>query len=153
MLGLVNDTTMLDIDIFSEKKDEKAKQQFDIESLKIDLGKYDAFKAEFMVLLGKLENLVFNQQSSQAIEEIKQQGLWDQFYEMRVKITQLPLYDKATYKRIQAFVWIFNAYELLETGQIDPDSPFFVQTDNRSSPETSSNFMSIKQWKEFIKNH
>ena len=68
---------MLDIDIFSEKKDEKAKQQFDIESLKIDLGKYDAFKAEFMVLLGKLENLVFNQQSSQAIEEIKQQGLWD----------------------------------------------------------------------------
>ena len=72
---------------------------------------------------------------------------------MRVKITQLPLYDKATYKRIQAFVWIFNAYELLETGQIDPDSPFFVQTDNRSSPETSSNFMSIKQWKEFIKNH
>ena len=71
---------------------------------------------------------------------------------MRVEITLLPIYDKPTFKKIQAFVWIFNAYELLETGQIDPDSPFFVQTESRNQ-DTTSQFLSIKQWREFIKFH
>jgi len=90
-----------------------------------------------MDLLAKLENHIFEQQSSQAIEEIKEEGLFEEFYQMRVDITLLPLYDKPTFKKIQAFVWIFNAYELLETGQIDPDSPFYVQTEARSSDNTS----------------
>ena len=70
---------------------------------------------------------------------------------MRVQITELPIYDKPTYKRIQAFVWIFNAYQLMETGKIDKDSPFHVQIDPKA--ESSHNYMSIKQWKDFIKCH
>jgi hypothetical protein len=74
----------------------------------------------------------------------------DGFYKLRIDITELPIFDKQTYKRILAFVWIFNAYELLETGQINKDSPFHVQVDSRNQ-ESYKNYMSIKQWKDFIK--
>ena len=65
---------------------------------------------------------------------------------MRIDITKLPIYDKGTYKRIRAFVWIFNAYELLDTGKIDSDSPFHAPVERNSC-------MSIKQWNDFIKYH
>jgi hypothetical protein len=67
---------------------------------------------------------------------------------MRIEITKLSIFDKLTYKRIRAFVWIFNAYELLETGKIDKDSPFHAQVEGQSTP-----YMSIKQWNDFIKYH
>ena len=67
---------------------------------------------------------------------------------MRIDITKLPIFDKLTYKRIKAFVWIFNAYELLKTGKIDKDSPFHAQVESKTTP-----FMSIKQWNDFIKYH
>jgi len=56
---------------------------------------------------------------------------------MRIEITRFPVYDKQTYKRIQAFVWIFNAYELLQTGQINKDSPFHQQVDNTGGTTSS----------------
>ena len=71
---------------------------------------------------------------------------------MRVDITTLPIYDKPTYKQIKAFVWIFNAYELMETGQIDSESPYYVHVDSKEG-QIQRNYMSIKQWKDFINHH
>ena len=62
---------------------------------------------------------------------------------MRLEITRHPIYDKATYRRIQAFVWIFNAYDLLETGIIPDNSPFSVDQDEGT-------FLSIRQYKDFL---
>jgi len=56
---------------------------------------------------------------------------------MRTEITRHPIYDKQTFKRIRAFIWIFNAYELIANGSIDKDSPFNTQTDSHV-------YMSIK---------
>ena len=53
-------------------------------------------------------------------------GLIDDFDKMRIKITSLPLFDKPTYKKIKAFVWILDAYDLIKTGKIHPDSVFNV---------------------------
>lgn len=60
-------------------------------------------------------------------------------------ITRLPIYDKQTYRKIQAFVWLFNAYDLLEDGNIPMTSPFSIESDNK--------YLSIKQYKDFLKLH
>lgn len=91
-----------------------------------DLESYDAFKNRFMALLANLETEIFEKQTHQAIEQLQQAGTVDAFQHMRLEITRHPIYDKATYRRIQAFVWIFNAYDLLETGIIPENSPFSV---------------------------
>ena len=58
------------------------------------------------------------------IEDLKNDGLIEEFDQKRKQITLLPIFDKATYRQIKAFVWIFNAYDLIQTGQIDSESPF-----------------------------
>jgi hypothetical protein len=76
------------------------------------------------------------------------------FLEMRIKITRLPIFDKLTYKRIRAFVWIFDAYKLLSSGYIDKESPFYMQVDNsKLKQEGETKYMSTKQWNDFIKYH
>ena len=76
---------------------------------------------------------------------------------MRIQITRLPIFDKQTYKKIRAFVWIFDAYKLLHTGYIDKESPFYMQVDSavnlQKIAECDARFMSIKQWTDFIKYH
>ena len=118
VLALIEDTEQIDIEILGEDN------QFDIDGLREDLKKYDSFKEKFMALMAELEHEIFEKQTQQAITDITERGLLSQFYKKRIEITKLPIYDKLTYKRIRAFVWIFNAYELLATGKIDPDSPF-----------------------------
>ena len=50
------------------------------------------------------------------MDELREEGYIEEFDKMRKQITLLPIFDKATYRKIKAFVWIFNAYDLLETG-------------------------------------
>jgi len=173
---LIKDAQFMDIDIFSQRTkanptDKPSKNiqsqeaveskprdspKFDIEKLKLDIENYNQFKNKFMALLSELESEVFDKQTHQALQDVKDRGLLDQYYQMRADITKLPIYERQTYKRVQAFVWIFNAYDLLATGVIEEDSPFHVQVDQRRSAKPSddtSHFMSIKQWKDFIKQH
>lgn len=176
---LISDAQYMDIDIFSERskaadrdsdgaKGEEASNQidskatnepkFDVEGLKADLEAYSKFKTEFMELLSELEKEIFGRQTHQALLDAKKRGLLDKFYRMRADITKQPIYERRAYRRIQAFVWMFNAYELLDTGEIDEDSPFHVQGDQRrgakppNSDETNR-YMSIKQWRDFIEHH
>jgi hypothetical protein len=167
----------MDIDIFSErspksneveaassdminKSDTKpfAKEpKFNVESLRTDLDAYTEFKSKLMGLLGQIEAEIFERQTHQAVLDLKERGLLDDFYQMRADITKQPIYERRAYKRIKAFVWMLNAYELLETGEIDEDSPFHVQGDQRRSskaaPEEQTNLLSIKQWRDFIDHH
>lgn len=149
--GLISDSKDIDIDIYSTQGNQKDRG-FDIPAMEKDLADYDEFKDKFIALLSQLEVEIFEKQSSQMMNEIRESTLHTQFQKMRIDITFLSVYDKPTYKKIQAFVWIFNAYELMETGQIDPDSPFYVQVDSKEG-QSQRNYMSIKQWKDFIKYH
>lgn len=64
---------------------------------------------------------------------------------MCVDLTKLPIFDRPTQKKVQAYVWIFDAYQLLETGKINDNSPFFVQVDQRGgSLQQERKYMSIK---------
>jgi len=72
---------------------------------------------------------------------------------MRIKITTLPLFDKPTQKKIKAFVWIFDAYDLIKSGQIDAESVFNVINVYQKSKLNDDKYMTIKQWKDFIKHH
>ena len=87
---------------------------------------------------------------------MRTQGLIDDFDKMRIKITTLPLFDKPTQKKIKAFVWIFDAYDLIKSGQIDPESVFNViniHQNQKSKQLNDEKYMTIKQWKDFIKHH
>lgn len=175
---LIADAQYMDIDIFSErskgngkgadgskgeesqiKSDAKSAKEpkFDVEGLQADLESYNEFKAKFMALLSQLEAEIFGRQTHQAVRDVKDRGMLDEFYRMRADITKQPIYERRAYKRIQAFVWMFNAYELLETGEIDEDSPFHVQGDQRHgakpAAEDATQYMSIKQWRDFIEHH
>lgn len=168
----------MDIDIFSERSKSNGKgadgskgeesqiksdskpvkePKFDVDGLRADLASYNEFKAKFMALLTQLEAEIFGRQTHQAVLDAKERGLLDEFYRMRADITKQPIYERKAYKRIQAFVWMFNAYELLETGEIDEDSPFRVQGDQhrgaKLTSEDSTSYMSIKQWRDFIEHH
>ena len=99
--------------------DSPPQKRFDIKGLFNDIKHYEEFKEKFMKVIQNLEKEIFEKQTSQSIYELKKKGLEDEFHRMRIEITRLPIYDKQTYKRIQGFVWIFNAYELLETGRIN----------------------------------
>ena len=47
-----------------------------------------------MEVIDKIQKEIFEKQTSQVIKDIKENGLHDQFYKLRIDITKLPVYDK-----------------------------------------------------------
>ena len=102
---MIEDAEHIDIDIFSSKEENipstetnDLSSKFDIGILKRDIVEYDKFKDKFVLLLEKLEHEIFEKQDSSVMDDLRDEGLIDEFDKKRKQITLLPIFDKSTYR-------------------------------------------------------